>query len=96
MKSITQEDISSVLGPCDSDYLKSNKGIEQWICGSEKVEHERSMETNVKIKPKYCNCFQIWLWKSDVIVQNFSGIKVTLQAALIWKNMMEKNLKKVT
>lgn len=52
MKSITRENISSALGPCDSNYLKSNKGIEQWICGSEKVEHERSMETNVKIKPK--------------------------------------------
>lgn len=31
---------------CDSNYLKSNKRIEQWICGSKKVEHERSMETN--------------------------------------------------
>lgn len=31
-----------------------------------------------------------------MIVENFSGIKVTLQAALIWKNMMEKILKKVT
>lgn len=31
---------------CDSNYLKSNKGIEQWMCGSKKVEHERSMETN--------------------------------------------------
>ena len=52
VKSITQEDISSTVGPCDSGYLKSNEGIKQWICGSKKVEHERSMETNVKIKPR--------------------------------------------
>lgn len=52
MKSITWEDISSAVGPCDYDYLKSNKGIEQWICSSKKVEHERSMETNMKIKPR--------------------------------------------
>lgn len=41
-----------LLGPHDSDYLKSNKGKEQRICGSEKVEHRRTMETNVKIKPR--------------------------------------------
>lgn len=52
VESLTQEDISSALGPHDSDYLKSNKGKEEWICGSEKVEHGRSMEANVKIKPR--------------------------------------------
>lgn len=31
-----------------------------------------------------------------MIVENFSGINVTLQAVLMWKNMMEKFLKKVT
>lgn len=52
MESLTQEYISSAVGPHDSDYLKSNKGKEQWIFGSEKVEHGRSMKTNVKIKPR--------------------------------------------
>lgn len=52
VESLTQEDISSAVGHHDFDYLKSNKGKEQWICGSEKVEHGKSMETNVKIRPR--------------------------------------------
>lgn len=52
MESLTQEDVSSAVGPHDSDYLKTNKEKEQWICGSEKVEHGGSMETNVEIKPR--------------------------------------------
>lgn len=52
MESLTQEDVSSAVGPHDSDYLKTNKEKEQWICGSEKVEHGGSTETNVEIKPR--------------------------------------------
>lgn len=69
VESLTQEYISSVVGPYDSDYLKSNKGKEQWICGSEKVEHGGSMETNVKIKqgsvtiPRYGGGKLLWLLK---------------------------------
>lgn len=55
MELLTQEDISSAVGPHDTDYLKSNKGKEQWFCGSEKVEHGRRKETpcvwSVKVKP---------------------------------------------
>lgn len=52
VESLTQGDVSSAVGPHDSDYLKSNKEKEQWICGSEKVEHGGSTETYVRIKPR--------------------------------------------